>query len=268
MLILWLMTFFRFVGVWLIADLKKVKHEWVKDRNELKILFLNGVLSAMTPLFFILALQEISLSDVYFLAYTAPAWVLLMAVFFLGEKLNQKKVFGLSLTLLGVYFIANPTGMQEITLGMIYALVGAVTYAGGIVTGRELKDYSYHTVAVYSNAFQVVLLGLFALFVFPVPAFEGSLLLLALIAFIGLFRGIAADLYFYALEKLEASSAAVISLSELVFASVLAYFIFGETHTLLELAGYAIILLSGMVILLRKSDLESFEYLLHMRRKH
>ncbi|MCR4336056.1 MAG: DMT family transporter, partial [archaeon] len=85
---------------------------------------------------------------------------------------------------------------------------------------------------------------------------------------LGLFRGVASDLYYFALEHLEASTAAIITLSELVFASILAFFILGEVPTGSELLGYMIILFAGMIIILRKSDIEDFEYLLHLRRKH
>ena len=86
--IIWILFIFRFISVWIISDFKKVKHEIVDNIPELKLILLNGLFGLATPLFFIAAILYTSLSTVYFVAYTAPAWVLVFAVLFLGEKIN------------------------------------------------------------------------------------------------------------------------------------------------------------------------------------
>lgn len=267
-LILWVVVVFRFIAVWFISDYKKVKHEWVRDIGELKLLLLNALFALGTPVFFVLALDSLNVSDVNFLVFTVPAWVLVFAVFFLGEKLNPKKVLGFFLTLAGVYLIASPSGMLDINQGFIFAILASFTFAGDIITGRELKDYSYHTVSIYSNGFQIIVLTILTLLFFGIPSFEHSFIFLGILALLGLFRGVASDLYYYALEKLEASTASVISLSELIFVGVLAFILLNEIPTGIEIIGFSLILLSGLILTLRKSDVEYFEYLIHLRRKH
>ena len=265
--ILWVLFIFRFISVWVISDFKKVKHEIVDNIPELKLILLNGLFGLATPLFFIAAILYTSLSTVYFIAYTAPAWVLVFAVLFLGEKINLKKLLGLALTIIGVCLITNPTNIS-LDIGMILAFLSALTYAGDIITGRELKDYSYHTVSIYATGFRVICLTIAMALFQEIPPLENIWGLILLMAIIGLFRGLASDFYYYALEKLEASIASIITLAELIFASVIAFLIFNETHTILEITGYTLIIIAGLIILLRKSDIEHFEYLLRLRRKH
>ncbi|MFH1391658.1 MAG: DMT family transporter [Candidatus Diapherotrites archaeon] len=266
-LILWVIVIFRFISVALISKYKNFKHEWVKDTKELKIILLNALFALGTPVLFVLALEQLNLSTVYFIVFTAPAWVLVFAVFFLGEKLRLKKIIGLLLTLLGVYFIVNPENIG-VNVGFFFALLAALSFSGDIITGRELKDYHFHTVALYANGFQVIVLTIVTFLFFEFPSFNHPFLFLSGLILLGLFRGLASDFYYYALEKLEASTASIITLAELIFASLLAFLILNEIPTQTEVIGYGFILVSGLLLILRRSDIEHFEYLIHLRRKH
>ena len=266
--ILWLSNIFRFISVWLISDYKGIKHEVVTDIKELRMILLNGLFALFTPLFFLASLVYTTLSNAYFIAYTAPAWVLVGAVLLLGEKLTAKKVFGLALTILGLFFIANPESILSLDLGFVFSFIAALTYAGDIITSRELKDYPFHAVSIYANGFQAIVLTLVVPFSVAIPDFNIFGIELLAIVVIGLLRGVASDLYYYALEKIEASTASILSLSELVIASVLAFVFLREVPTAIEFLGYAIVLCGAVIILLRDSDIDNFEYLLHLKRKH
>ncbi|MEK6957676.1 MAG: DMT family transporter, partial [archaeon] len=167
--ILWLSNIFRFISVWLISDYKGIKHEVVTDIKELRMILLNGLFALFTPLFFLASLVYTTLSNAYFIAYTAPAWVLVGAVLLLGEKLTAKKVFGLALTILGLFFIANPESILSLDLGFVFSFIAALTYAGDIITSRELKDYPFHTVSIYANGFQTIVLTMVVPFTGLVP---------------------------------------------------------------------------------------------------
>jgi len=266
--ILWVILIFKYTSVWLISDFKGVKHELVMDKRELRFILLNGFFVLCTPIFFLLAIQRTSLSNAYFTVYTAPAWVLIGSVLLLGEKIDAKKIVGLVFTFIGLVFVSRPENLLSFDFGIFLALLAAFSFAGDIITSREMKDYPYHTVAIYGNAFQLVVLTILVLFVYGIPAVWSGFLLAGILAVIGLFRGVSADLYYYALEKLEASTASIISLSELIFASVLSYLLLNEVPAPEELIGYVFIILSGIIILLRTSDIHNFEYLLRLRRKH
>jgi len=267
--ILLITRFFRLVSVLLIAYKKNVRHVSIDNFSELKFLFLNSIFSVGTPLFFILGLEFTKTSNIYFLEYTMPAWVFLLAAVFLGEKINSKKILGLILTLLGIFFISNPEHLLTLNMGIVFGFLAAISFAGDIITSRELKDYSYHTVAIYTLIFQLIIYFLMAFFILPEAVNFSSITLIGILPLIalGLVLGIASDLYYFALENIDASTAGIFLMSELVFVSVLAFVFLKEMPSLTELFGYCLIMVSGAILILRKSDLENFEYLLHLRKK-
>jgi len=266
--IIWVMVLFRVISIWLIADYKHVKHELIKDKKEWFFVILNGLFAVGTPIFFIMALEFTKLSNAYFITYTAPIWVFVGAFILLGEKLNPKKLVGLLIAMIGLYLVASPESILSLDPGFVFAMLAALTYAGDIITTRELKDYNYHTVSLYTNAVTLVGITIVAVIFFTFPSFDHPILLLGVIAVLGLLRGVASDLYFIALEKLEASTASLITLSELFFVSIFAVVFLNQIPTQTEAIGYLLIFFSAAIIILRKSEIENFEYLIHLRRKH
>ena len=253
---------FKLLAVWFISFYRVKQHEPIKSIREFGIIFLNACFSVGTPLFFFLALKYTTISNAYFLQYTMPAWVLIVAVLFLGEKISGKKIFGFGLTMIGIFLIAAPGLSLEFNLGLLFGLLAAFTHTGDIITSRELKDYSYHTVAFYTNLFQFCIAAIVTPFIFEISTSGISALPLLAFAAIGVLLGIASDMYYHALETLEASTAAIISFTELIFAAILAFLIFNEAPKGNELIGYLLILISGVIIVLRKADIERFEHLL------
>jgi len=258
---------FKFLAVWFVSYYRVKRHEPVKNLKEFLLIFLNACFSVGTPFFFFLALNETSVSNAYFLQYTMPAWVLVFAVMFLGEKISGKKIIGIVLTLAGLFFIASPNNGIAINLGLLFGLLSAFSHTGDIVTTRELKGYSYHTISFYTNLMQFMIAATVTPFFFGFLPADNNLPLLASIAGIGIMLGLASDLYYHALQKLEASTAAIISFSELVFAAVLAFIFFGESPEGNELFGYALVFVAGAIIILRKAELPFFDMLLRLTDK-
>src|SRR3989344_1937435 len=254
---------FKFLSVLFIAYYRVKQHEPIKNAGELFTIFLNACFSVGTPLFFVLALGNTTISNAYFLMYTMPAWVLIASVLILGETMSPKKLGGILLTLTGITLIAAPwnSGFQ-INLGLVYGLLAAFSHTGDIITSRELKDYAYHTVSLYSNFMQLVVAAIVTPLFFEIT-FNGlePVPLLAMAA-IGILLGIASDMYYHALDILEASTAAIVSFSELIFAGILAFIFFSELPKESELIGYVLIFLAGAVLVLRTADIERFEHLL------
>lgn len=254
---------FKFLCVLLISYFRVKRHEPIKNRGELWLIFLNALFSVGTPFFFVLAISHTKISNAYFLQYTMPAWVMITAVMILGEKFTAKKAASVALAIIGILFVARPEDLLNLNTGVVFGLLSAISHTGDIITSRELKDYSYHTISVYSNAMQLLISLAFIPF-FPLPQLGGENTLgLVLIVASGILLGIASDMYYLALHWLEASTAAIISFLELIFASLLAFIFFSEAPTVLEAGGYTLILFASTVIVLRKSDIGNFERLLH-----
>ncbi len=253
---------FKFLTVGAISYYRFRVHEPIKNAKEFSVIFLNALFSVGTPLCFFMALGYTTVSNAYFLQYTMPAWVLVAAVLLLGEKLTSKKLAGFVLTIGGIALIASPSAGLEINAGFLLGILAAFSQTGDIITARALKDYSYHTISFYSNFLQLVMVAIILPLLFPVTAAGFEAIPLLAFAAIGVLLGIASDLYYHVLDTLEASTAAIISFSELFFAGALAFIIFGERPLGNELIGYALILSAGVIIVLRRADIWRFEHLL------
>ena len=267
--VFWLSRIFKFLAVLFASYCRVRAHEPVRNRREMAIIFINALFSLTTPFFFVLALAYTKISNAYFLQFTMSAWVLVFAVLFLGEKASPRKALGMLLVICGISLIARPEDVLSFSPGVLFGVLSALSYAGDIITARELKGYSYHTVAVYSNGMQFLIATVALPFFVPaLPWPEVSPIgLLGIVAF-GIMLGVASDLYYHALHTLQASTAAIIAHLELLFGSSLAFLLFSEVPTGLEMAGYALITAASFVIILRgPPQLPHFERLLHLADK-
>ena len=64
------------------------------------------------------AMKEISISIAVILLYTAPAFVTILSVIFLKEKLNKRKIVSLIITIAGCIFVTGLISSQAITISM------------------------------------------------------------------------------------------------------------------------------------------------------
>lgn len=83
------------------------------------------------------ALTLIPLAELISIEFTTPIWGALLAVVFLGEKLNARKIFAIVLGLIGVLVIVRP-GMAEVEEGHLVMLAGAVAFGISIVMVKSL----------------------------------------------------------------------------------------------------------------------------------
>lgn len=83
------------------------------------------------------ALLLIPLAQVVAIEFTMPIWAAVLAVAFLGERMNTAKVLAIALGLAGVWVIVRPdhTGLNP---GQLIALVAAVGFAVSVVLVKSL----------------------------------------------------------------------------------------------------------------------------------
>jgi|SRR5687767_14564783 len=83
------------------------------------------------------ALTLIPLAQVVAIEFTMPIWTALLAVFFLGERMNAWKSLAVALGLVGVTIIVRPaTG--EVSPGQMIALTTAVGFAISVILVKSL----------------------------------------------------------------------------------------------------------------------------------
>ena len=180
----------------------------------------------------------------------APIFVTIMAWFIFKEPLTIRKFIAVALAVAGTVLISGITGMSTIQipkLGLIVSVSSAIFYGSFSLFGKKLTgDYNPWTILLYIFGFAALTLLPFQLFnPSPFPYQSPALLYFMGLILIATISGFA--LYTTALSRLQASIAAITATSEIVFASVYAYFILSERMDGWQILG-AILVASGVVL--------------------
>jgi len=83
------------------------------------------------------ALTLIPLAQLISIEFTTPIWGALLAVFFLGERMNMRKIAAIVFGLIGVLVIVRP-GATHIEPGHLIMLAGAVFFGISVIMVKSL----------------------------------------------------------------------------------------------------------------------------------
>ncbi len=228
-------------------------------RRELILALLAGLFLALHFAAWISSLEYTSVASSVVIVTTAPLWVALASPFLLKEALKRNAALGLALALAGGVIVALSDACRwdgglvcpsladffhgQALLGNLLALAGAWMSAGYILLGRRLRaklSLLPYIFVVYGMAALVLVVLMLGAGQSPLgypPLTYVWLLALALIP-----QLLGHSTFNWALRYLPASFVSVALLGEPVGATVLAFFLLGETPTLFKLAGAALIL--------------------------
>ena len=181
----------------------------------------------------------------------APIFVTIMAWIIFKEALTKRKIVAVALSVAGTVLISGILGMSAIQisrLGLVASIFSAIFYGSFSLFGKKLKgDYNSWTILVYIFGFATLTLLPFQILnPNPFPYQSPALLYFTGLIFVATIGGFI--LYTIALGYLEASIASITATSEIVFASVLAYFVLGERLDVWQILG-AVLVISGVVLI-------------------
>lgn len=180
----------------------------------------------------------------------APIFVTIMAWFLFQEKLTARKIIAVFLAAAGTVLVAglNSTGEWKILpIGLLTALASAITYGSLSLFGKKLSgDYNPWTIMTYIFTFGTATLYIFQLGR-PDPWPAGSGIVPYFTGFVMISTILGFGLYTTALSKLPASVASITATTEILFASILAYFFLQERMDLWQIVG-AVLIISGVVL--------------------
>jgi drug/metabolite transporter (DMT)-like permease len=183
--------------------------------------------------------------------YSAPVFVTVMAWLIWREPLTWFKIAAIVMTLAGCVLVAGVEKLAGTDLtagGLILGLSAALTYGSFSLFGRHLTGrYSPWTILTYGFAFGTLTLLPFQFSIeqpWPVPA--ETWLWFAGLVYVATIAPFAA--YLTGLTHLPVSVASILAASEVVFAALIGYAIFGEQLQGWQPVGAALVV--GGVILL------------------
>jgi drug/metabolite transporter (DMT)-like permease len=103
------------------------------------------------------ALALIPMAQVISIEFTLPIWAAILAVMFLGEKLNARRIAAIALGFLGVLVIVRP-GVVTTEFGHLVALAAALGFGATVTMTKALtRTDEPLTVIFYMFAIQIVI---------------------------------------------------------------------------------------------------------------
>ncbi|RID92451.1 DMT family transporter [Gemmobacter lutimaris] len=194
------------------------------------------------------AFSVLPLAQTYAILFAAPLLITLLAIPLLGEKVGLRRGLAVLVGLAGVMIVLRP-GAEPLSLGHAAALAAAIFSSLASVIVRKIGTEERSVVLLlYPMMANFVVLGLALPFVYkPMPVVH-----LGMLGIIALFSFVAMLLIIMAYRRAEAVIVAPMQYSQMIWAAIFGYLIFDETPDSYTLLGAAVIIASGIYIVLRE----------------
>lgn len=184
------------------------------------------------------------------LSFSSPLFMTALSALVLKEPVGVHRWVAVGIGLLGVLIMVHPDPGKFAGLGVILALVSAVAAAGAMIAIREIGATEPGPTIVFYFTLAGAALGLASLpfgWVFP------DLATLGLLIVAGLIGGVGQLLLTEALRRSPVAVVAPFDYTQLVWASLIGFFVWDEKPQLLTLVGALVVAASGVYILLRET---------------
>jgi len=208
-------------------------------------------LFGLAPLYvsYFFAVERVGAAVASLLLYTAPLWVTALSPL-VGDRVEQRQALAAATGFLGAALLAAPAGKAE-PVGAALGLMAGLSYAAYILLARLGQKRGASVEQVSVHAFPFAAAGVLAV-VRPhgLPGARD-------VAYM-LYLAVAGTVVPYmlnarALSRLEASRVAVISLVEPLTATILAAAVLGESMTLSQCVGAALVLAGSLAAARRRA---------------
>lgn len=194
------------------------------------------------------AFSVLPLAQTYAILFATPLLITLLAIPILGEKVGIRRGLAVVVGLIGVLIVLRPGG-ADLSLGHAAALTAAVFSSLSSVVVRKIGAEERSVVLLlYPMVANFVVLGLALPFVYqPMPVLH-----LGMLGIIAAFGFVATLLTIAAYRRAEAVIVAPMQYSQMLWAIFYGYLIFNETPDEYTLVGAAVIMASGLYIVMRE----------------
>ena len=237
--------FFRFfLGLIIILPYIIKNKEAVLKTTHLKQHFLRAILGLPAMLIYFSALVLLPIEKLTAISFVVPLIVTILAVFFLGEKIFLYRTLALILGFSGMLVIIRP-GFVDISIGVYMVLFSALLWSINIIITKKIsKDDSAITILAYQSIFMSLLSFFIVLFFWEMPSLK-TFIYLFLAAICGTVLHLTLN---HAFKLVDVSMTQPYSFLNLVFASIIGYFVFDEIPDLYTWIG-ALIIFTGVLII-------------------
>lgn len=195
------------------------------------------------------AFSVLPLAQVYAIIFASPLMITILAIPVLGERVRLRRWVAVLVGLAGVIVVLRP-GSTELTLGHAAALTTAAAGAIAAIVVRKIGAEERPVVMLlYPMVVNFIVMAILLPLVYvPMPINH-----LGMLGVVAAFAWIANRMIITAYQNGEAAIIAPMQYSQILWASVYGFAFFGEVIDLNTAIGAAIIIASGLYIVLRES---------------
>lgn len=239
-------TWFRFFGFALIM-LPIVLYRF--GRSTLRparpgIQVIRGLSMVAGTIAFVAGVQTVDFADAIAILYAYPFLLILLAVLFLGEKVQWTVWPGVAGGFLGVLLVMRPE-FRTINTGTLYVFLSALIVSIQMALNRKLGTLSHPLItSLWGAVIATFALSFFLPFYWQ-PVGTNLLWLLGLMIICGASSQV---LIVYSFSRTTASTLAPFTYFEIVAAVAIGYFMFGTLPVWLSWIGILLITISGLMV--------------------
>ena len=210
---------------------------------------LRSVSAVATGVMGFFAFSQLPLAQCYAIFFAMPLLITLMAIPMLGEKVGIRRGVAVVVGLCGVLIVLRPGAGDEYSIGHLAAIGAAVTGAMTSVIVRKIGSEERSVVLMlYPMVLTFVAMGAIMPFVY-VPMSVSHLGLTAVMAFLGMLGALG---IIAAYRSAPAVIVAPMQYSQIIWAALYGWLFFNESVDLYTAVGSAVIIASGIYIVLRE----------------
>jgi drug/metabolite transporter (DMT)-like permease len=255
---------------WVMGDIPTGELLWVRSvvafslvslfirRSEWAMLFAPGqrrfhvlrmAASAIEVVCFYWAISSTPLADMTAIYLASPIYVTGMAALFLREPVGLRRWTAVLVGFVGVLVAVRPSA-GSVSAPVLVAVGGSLLYATSLVVTRRLRGTPSTLLVATQMAALFVLTSASSTLGWVIPR-RGELILMVAV-------GVVSMIAFWCVNEglrlARASAVAPFNYSSIVWATLLGYVIFGDMPATMTLAGAAIIIAAGLLIMLREDQ--------------
>lgn len=220
------------------------------NRKDLLLVLL--LRSLLGELFFTFGLAQTQAVKAIFLTKIEPYFVLILAWIFLKEKVQPRHLLILSVHLIGAIILSTGGNINIIgkaQIGDLFIIIAMGFFASSYNFGKRL---AHNAGPISSNAITMAIASVILfpfLFVFTKPsAFVNPLGWEYLITYVILFNVISLTLWYASLKTVKGWIVSALRYIGPILGAPVAYFLLGETLSLTQIFGAAIIIITSFLI--------------------
>ncbi|MBE6955364.1 MAG: DMT family transporter [Ruminococcaceae bacterium] len=236
----------------LVVLLRAQRVDFAAIRRNLPVLCISSVALGANWILLFEAYRFTTVATATLCYYFAPILLIVASPILLKEKLSRRKVLCVVVALVGMVFVSGVAegglpGRDE-ALGIAFGLLAAVLYATVVLMNKKMRDIAAFDRTMTQLGLSAVVLLPYILLTENLSTLQVDAMGIALLAVVGVVHtGIAYALYFGALDRLKAQTAAIFSYVDPVLAIVFSALLLREPLTIYSVIGAVLILGSALV---------------------